>query len=133
MTAKAERDAEAEFRRAMEAPEPGDMAGPSRWQMTEAQLLAEIMALCVRLGVACVHIDTPHHNKRAQNMIGFPDLLLCGKRRMAFRELKREGPSRLRPDQTTWKYRLQAIGADWAIWQPSDLESGRIERELEAL
>src|SRR5271166_5454916 len=115
MTVKADRDFEQQWRAIMEAPEPGSPAGPSRWQMTEEQLLAEIIERCRRLDVKCVHVDTPHHNKRAQNMIGFPDLFLCGKHRMAFRELKREGPPRLRPDQTTWRYRLLAIGADWAI------------------
>jgi hypothetical protein len=125
----------AEFRAVMDAPGPDydPDAPPSRWKMTEAQLLAAITGRCEQLGIAWVHIDTPHHNRRRQNMIGFPDLFLCGSRGVAYRELKREGPPRMRPEQTAWKYQLLAAGANWGIWQPGDLESGRVDVELEAL
>jgi hypothetical protein len=129
-------EADEAFRRAMGAPEPGQPPGrPSIWQMTEAQLLAEITGRCDQFGISWVHIDTPHHNKQRQNLVGFPDLFLCGPDSVAFRELKREGPlrGRLRPEQTDWKYRLRAAGQNWDIWRPSDLDSGRIDQELEAL
>ena len=105
----------------------------SIWQMTEAELLAEVISRCERRGIRWVHIDTPHHNKKRQNLTGFPDLFLCGRTRVAFRELKKQYSRTSSPQQTTWKYALLAAGQDWAIWQPSDLESGRIDRELDSL
>jgi hypothetical protein len=123
------------FQAALSAPVPGEKPlQPSIWQMTETQLLAEVTSRCEHHGVASVHVDNAHHNKRRGDLIGFPDLILCGRDRVAFRELKREGPwHSLRPAQTAWKYRLLAAGQDWDIWQPSDLASGRIDRELAAL
>ncbi len=121
------------FTKAMGAPVPGEEPGAvSKWKMTEAQLLAEVSSRCERLGISWIHFDNAHHNKRVGNLIGFVDLFLCGRGGVAFRELKREGHS-LRPAQTTRKYRLRAAGQDWDIWEPSDLASGRIDRELAAL
>lgn len=59
---------------------------------------------------------------------GFPDLSLFGPR-VLYRELKRE-LGKLTPEQQEWRDILLAAGADWAIWRPSDLRMGRIEREL---
>jgi hypothetical protein len=110
------------------------MAGAvSIWEMTEAQLLAEVIDRCERRGIRWVHIDTPHHNKKRQNLTGFPDLFLCGRTRIAFRELKKQNGRMSSPQQTTWKYTLLAAGQDWDIWQPKDLESGRIDGELDGL
>ncbi len=126
-------DVDDEFAAAMAADLPGqEPAGPSRWSMLEEQLLAEVMARCEQLAVACVHVSAVHHNRRRQNLIGFPDLFLCGPGGVAFRELKREG-GWLRPTQTNWKYRLLAAGQDWGVWQPSDLETGKVDKELAAL
>lgn len=105
----------------------------SIWQMSEAELLRRVIGLCEERGIRWVHIDTPHHNKRRQNMTGFPDLFLCGSRRVAFRELKKQYMPRTSRDQTTWKYALLAADQDYGQWQPSDLQSGRIERELDHL
>jgi len=101
--------------------------------MTEDELLAEVTARCKQHGIWWVHIDTPFHNRRRQNLIGFPDLFLCGTKGIAFRELKSQYTGRMSSEQTTWKYRLIAAGQDWALWRPSDLESGRIDRELDQL
>jgi hypothetical protein len=107
---------------------------PSRedWKMTEDELLAAIVSRCEELGIYWVHIDAPHHNRRRQNLIGFPDLFLCGTGDVAFRELKRQAGD-MRPEQTGWKYRLLAAGANYTVWRPADLTSGAIERELKAL
>jgi hypothetical protein len=123
------------FYAALNAPVPGEEPRqPSIWQMTEEELLTEVVSRCERYGVASVHIDNAHHSKRRGDLIGFPDLILCGRNGVAFRELKREGPwHSLRPAQAAWKWRLLAAGQDWDIWQPSDLTSGRIDRELAAL
>jgi hypothetical protein len=105
----------------------------SIWQMSEAELLERVIRLCEERSIRWVHIDTPHHNKKRQNMTGFPDLFLCGSKHIAFRELKRQNRPRTSPEQTTWKYALLAAGQDYKQWQPSDLKSGRIERELDYL
>lgn len=113
----------------------GAGATPSPWSMTEAVLLAEVTALCEQHGVVPIHISTPHHNK-GRHLIGFPDLLLVG-RRIAFRELKSMNgmlPGHgLRPEQTTWKNRLLAAGQDWSIWTPRDLLDGTVKREITEL
>lgn len=123
---RADRDAiNAEFRAAMDAG-----AEPSIWTMTEAHLHAAVTALCDRMGVWWVHVDTPHHNKGA-SLKGFPDLHLVGTR-TAYRELKTMRGT-MSPEQTGWKHRLVGAGADWGLWRPEDLQSGRIEREIAAL
>jgi len=100
--------------------------------MTEDELLAKVTARCRQLGIWWVHIDTPYHNKRRQNMTGFPDLFLCGPGGIAFRELKTE-LGRLDNDQADWKDRLRSAAADWGIWRPSDLRDGIIESQLQSL
>jgi hypothetical protein len=105
----------------------------SIWQMTEDQLLEEVTRLCEERRIRWVHIDTPHHNKRRGDLIGFPDLFLCGSHGAIFRELKKEWRGDPSPSQTKWGYDLKAAGQSWDIWQPSDLRDGRIVRELDAL
>lgn len=105
----------------------------SIWKMTEAELLTEVTSLCEQRGVWWVHVDTPFHNRKRQNLIGFPDLFLCGTRAAMFAELKKQQGWTSSREQTLWKYRLQAARQRWALWQPRDLESGRIERELDTL
>lgn len=102
--------------------------------MTEAELLTAITSgtrkspgLCVRLGVRYFH---PYDPRRS--VPGWPDLAMVGRYGLAFRELKSQYGT-LRPEQTEWGYALRAVGADWDVWRPSDLVSGRIEAELRAL
>jgi hypothetical protein len=73
--------------------------------VTEEQLLAEVMTRCGQRGIAAVHISAPHHNRRRQNLIGFPDLFLRGSRQVAFVELKTQG-EKPHGEQVTWRYRL---------------------------
>jgi hypothetical protein len=63
---------------------------------------------------------------------GWPDLALCGRRGLLFRELK-TAAGRLSVTQRQWGDRLCAAGADWAVWRPADLISGRIACELQAI
>jgi hypothetical protein len=99
---------------------------------TEAELLAEVTDRCARRGLWWVHIDTPYHNRRRQNMIGFPDLFVCGPGGAAFRELKRE-TGKMSAEQKVWGHLLRAAGQDWDLWRPSHLQSGLIDRELDRL
>jgi hypothetical protein len=63
---------------------------------------------------------------------GFPDWVFCGPGGAAVRELKSEHGV-LKPDQRLWGRRMLDAGWNYDIWRPSDLLSGRIEREIKAL
>ncbi len=52
---------------------------------------------------------------------GFPDLVIAGKGRLFFRELKTERGD-LSPFQVQWRDTLLAAGCDWELWRPSDLD-----------
>lgn len=94
--------------------------------MTEAHLEREVRRLIARYGLWGYHT---HDSRRSAP--GWPDWVIVGSG-ILYRELKSpyEQPS---GDQRDVGYRLQAAGADWAVWRPLDLESGTIARELEAI
>jgi len=50
---------------------------------------------------------------------GWPDLVLCGRGRVLFRELK-VGRNKLEPDQEAWRDTLVAAGCDWKLWTLAD-------------
>jgi hypothetical protein len=101
--------------------------------MSEADLLAEVTAICDETGVWWVHLlDSRKVGGAGGRWAGFPDLFLAGLYGVAFREVKGRR-WKLETSQTDWKNRLLAAGADYAIWTEPDLRSGRIRRELEAL
>lgn len=60
---------------------------------------------------------------------GFPDWVIVGKR-VLWRELK-SAYGMPTAEQRQVGYLLQAAGADWDVWRPLDLVSGRIARELQ--
>jgi hypothetical protein len=94
--------------------------------MTEAQLQAAVVRLCKLYGLKW------HHQKYSIGSgAGWPDLTIAG-RSLLFRELKREDGKVTRA-QHDWGITLGIAGQDWDTWRPSDLASGRIQRELEAL
>ncbi len=64
---------------------------------------------------------------------GFPDLVIVGPGGQLYRETKGERePST--PEQRVWAARLLAShGADYAVWRPSDWDSGLIEAQLQSL
>ena len=95
--------------------------------MTEAQFQDTVVAMCKLLGVAWFH---PFFSRRSA--AGWPDLALCGGRGFILRELKTE-KGRLTRDQQDWGSRLRNAGVSWDVWRPDDLNSGRIQRELEAI
>ena len=94
-------------------------------KMTEAELQARVIALARALGWLEYHTFDSRRSRA-----GFPDLVLAHRTHgVLFRELKRES---LQPtnDQVLWLGLLGASGADAAVWRPSDLLEGRVEREL---
>lgn len=69
-----------------------------------------------------------HTYDSRRSVPGMPDWMIVGTR-VIFRELKSE-EGRLAPAQTRVRNLLVAAGADWAVWRPADLVSGRIAEEL---
>lgn len=96
--------------------------------MTESELLAEVLGICEENKILAFHSGDPRRDYGR----GFPDLVLCGRYRVLFCELKANGGT-LRPEQTEWRYRLVANGAGWVCWTPRHLDSGVIESTLAAL
>lgn len=99
---------------------------PDPRPMTEALLQAAVTDLCKLYGLKW------HHQRITQfSKAGWPDLVIAG-RRLLFRELKRENGKVTRA-QHDWGITLGIAGQDWDTWRPSDLASGRIQKELEAI
>lgn len=95
--------------------------------MTEAELQSRVGQICRELGLLVFHVK----DARGCWGPGFPDLVIAGRRRLLFRELKATH-GRLSADQTRWRYALTAADADWGLWYPADLEHGIIRAQLEA-
>lgn len=104
---------------------PSRLAADPR-RMTEAQLQAAVVKLCKLYGLRW------HHQRYSIGSgAGWPDLVICG-RRMLHRELKSD-TGKVTRAQHDWGVTLGVAGADWDVWRPADLASGRIVRELEAV
>jgi hypothetical protein len=103
----------------------------------EAEFQARVIGLCAGRDLWPVVVNPERFSQRTADNKGYPDLMIIGPGGVLFRELKTEAGMRpgagLRPDQTTWRYRLTAAGQDWAIWTPKDLATGLIESELHDL
>lgn len=94
--------------------------------MTEAELERAVRGLLKTYRLWGYH---PYDSRRSEP--GFPDWTIIGSR-VLFRELKAEA-GQLSREQVRVRNLLQAAGADWAVWRPSDLRSGRIAAELAAV
>jgi hypothetical protein len=104
--------------------------------MSESEFLVAVLELCRLRGVLA------HHCRPARMVtgwrtpisgdVGFPDLVIAGRRGVLLRELK-TAVGRLSEPQCQWIDRLGDAGSDVDVWRPSDLASGRIDRELRAV
>lgn len=97
---------------------------PDPREMTEAQFQAAVVKLCRFYG-----LHYHHQRYSIGSAAGWPDLTIAG-RTLLFRELKRDGKNPT-PAQAGWGETLRKAGADWDVWRPADLASGRVNRELE--
>lgn len=95
--------------------------------MLEAALQGAVTDLCEYRGIWWYHAYQPQRDNA-----GWPDLALLGPHGALFRELKRqtENPTDAQLDVGR---RMEAAGLDWGVWRPSELHSGLILRELEAI
>lgn len=77
-----------------------------------------------------------HHcssSQRCAGTPGMPDLIVVGPRGGIWAEVKPNPGARLRPEQTTWRYMLLAIGWRHDVWTDYELASGFVRRALEGL
>ena len=84
--------------------------------MNEEQFQANVIEMSKYMGY--LHYHT-HDSRRS--VAGFPDLVLVGRNRILFREIKTEN-GQLSSAQLTWGGALIAGGGDWEVWRPSDIE-----------
>lgn len=94
--------------------------------MSEEELDSEINKRCRVRNLWTYHT---YDSRRSEK--GWLDRVIVGAH-VAFRELKTER-GRLSSEQLDVIARLEAAGADVGVWRPSDLLSGRIDRELDAV
>jgi hypothetical protein len=96
--------------------------------MTEQELLSQITKLCDDRNIIYHHC----YDSRKCAGNGFPDLVIAGKHRVLWVELKSQYGT-FDPQQTKWKYALLATGQHWCTWRPSDLHHGYIAQTLAEL
>jgi hypothetical protein len=92
--------------------------------MREKEFQANVVELCKYLGYKVYHT---FDSRRSEP--GFPDLVIVGRNRCLFRELKSEKGD-ITSAQLTWGGALIAAGMDWDVWRPSEMD--RIQKELSA-
>jgi len=96
--------------------------------MVEADLERFVRWLTRQRSLPAFHVI---NSRRRVTLAGWPDWVIVGTS-VLFRELK-TGRGRPSADQLALGERITAAGGDWSIWRPSDLKSGRIEAELDAI
>lgn len=95
-------------------------AGPS-----EAEFQRQVVQLAALLGYRVFHT----YDSRKSTGAGFPDLVLVGRGRVLFAELKRRG-GKTTPRQDDWLAALREAGGRAFLWTPDDWDE--IQRELQA-
>ena len=105
--------------------------------MSEDDLLTAVLDMARLFGLHVAHFRPAKTERGWRTAVqadgkGYPDLTIVGLGGVLSRELKSAtGPSSA--EQKVWAAKLTGAGADFAVWRPADLRSGRIERELRAL
>lgn len=92
--------------------------------LTEQQLMEAVLELAAWLRYKAYHTHDSRHSAA-----GFPDLVLCGRGRVVFVELKSE-KGQLTAAQMEWYTQLIANGGDAFVWRPADWLDGSIREEL---
>jgi hypothetical protein len=95
--------------------------------VTEQLLQAAVIDMCKIYGIAWYH---PYFSRRS--VPGWPDMAICGAHGFITRELK-SATGKPTADQERWGWMLRQAGISWDVWRPGDLDSGRIQRELNAI
>ena len=97
--------------------------------MTEAELLRNVIELAERLGYLVAHV----REARGQMLTGLPDLIICGYGRLFFWECKVQSlaKGKVTLDQAVWLRAASRVpGVDARVVRPLDLLDGSVERML---
>jgi hypothetical protein len=105
-------------------------------QMTEAELLSNVLGLAEILKYRCVHMR-PGMNRRGRwstamsgtQAAGWPDLFMVRREHALAVELKSER-GRTTPEQLDWLACLCNAGIETFVWRPADWLDGTIESVL---
>lgn len=106
--------------------------------MSEDDLLRAVLDMIRLFGLHVAHFRPAKTERGWRTPVqadgkGYPDLgPIVGPGGLIYRELKSDTGT-LTSEQKDWKQWLEAAGADFSVWRPSDLRSRLIERELRAL
>jgi hypothetical protein len=91
--------------------------------ITEADWQRKVEELLTQYGWLFYHApdNRPGRSGHVQNIrAGFPDLVAVRGSRIIYAELKRE-TGKQSPAQVIWQNRLEAAGAEYYLWKPSDV------------
>lgn len=94
-------------------------------KMPEVLLQRAVLTMCRVYGLTGFH----EQDSRRQVVKGWPDLVIIGGSKILWRELKSESGA-ITVEQRRVGSILAKSSEDWAIWRPSTLFSGSIERTL---
>lgn len=105
--------------------------------MTEGELQGGVIETAQSLGYLVAHFRAAKTEQGWRTAVeadgkGFPDLVLTGRKRVIFVELKNE-KRKLEPEQQVWLDALQVAGAEVYLWRPINYTSGEVERVLRGL
>lgn len=98
----------------------------SDWKLfaNEREFQETVVGTCRTFGLLCYHT---YDSRRSAP--GFPDLVIVGKNRTLFVELKTD-TTQLTLDQIMWRDRLLATGELWELWRPRMWRNRHIQSDL---
>ena len=95
----------------------------------EGRLQKAIIELAEHMQYRVYHVTRVDGKLRSRTSVGFPDLVLVGRGRVLYRELK-VGSNRPTEAQEAWLAALSEAGQDAKVWRERDWHDGTVEREL---
>jgi hypothetical protein len=106
-----------------------------KFALSEKELQNAIVSLARTLGYRVAHfrpamMRSGRWATPMQGDAGFPDLVLVGRGKVLFVELKTKD-GRLTDEQVAWGDAIGMAGANWKVWRPADWPDV-IQAELEA-
>ena len=90
---------------------------PGVYVMTEKEFQDKVVKYAQYLGILCYHT---YDSRRSQR--GFPDLVLVGKHKVVYVELK-SARGKVSNEQREWLTRLTSAGQAAYVWRPDDWPS----------
>lgn len=87
--------------------------------LSERDFQRQVIKLAELCGWRCYHSANVKGQLRSASSVGFPDLVLVGRGKTLFVELKTD-KGRLSIAQQEWRDHLLEAGALWALWRPKN-------------